>query len=397
MDTDPSPRSNSATTAIATAVTVVCVLPVFLTGGMAVQLSDDLDLSVTALGFAMSAFVAAQAVLSRSLGKRADRIGSMSALRLAAVIGSVSALLLAFAVRSVVGLTLGLALSGVANALGQPAASRLLSRGVGQRRQGLAFGVFQSSKPIAGLIGGLAVPLVALTVGWRWAYAMTAGAALLLALSLPRDAEPPAPARRSRGERTSLRPSVHWPLVIGAALGFGTVKVFGTFLVDAGVEVGLTPAFAGLVLSGCSIAAVLSRLVVGAAADRREGTHLRAVAVMLALGGVGFVLMALPRPLPFLVGAVMVSLGAWGYNGLFFLSMTRLLAAAPGAITGVMLSSASAGGFLGPLVFGVVVDEWSYTAGWALVGAWALAAGVAVNLADARLAGVARHAEAPRR
>ncbi len=392
-----SGRRDAGPTVVATAVVVVCVLPVFLTGGMVTQLREDLALDVSAIGVAMSAFVAAQALCSRSLGRRADRIGAAAALRIATGIALASSVLLATLVTDVVGLTVALSLAGVANALGQPAASRLLSRVVGERRQGLVFGIYQSSKPIAGLQGGLAVPAIALTVGWRWAYAVAAVATVLLLVHLLRspaeDASegrtpPPVASDRPRaaGARPTLDRSVRVPLLIGAALGFGAVKVFATFVVDGGVEAGLSPATAGLVLSAASALAVASRLTVGLVADRRSGHQLGMVAAMLGVGSLGFVLLALSRPGPVVAGALVVAAGAWGYNGLFYLSVTRLLTAAPGTITGLVLSSSSVGGVLAPLAFGLVVDRWSYTVGWGATAAWGLVAAGMLRVAHLRTA-----------
>lgn len=55
------------------------------------------------------------------------------------------------------------------------------------------------------------------------------------------------------------------------------------------------------------------------------------------------------------------------------------MVAAPGTITGLMLSSASVGGVVAPLAFGVVVDRWNYTAGWTMTAVWGLGAALLVR------------------
>ena len=76
-------------------------------------------------------------------------------------------------------LAAALAVGGLANAVGQPAGNATLAQHVSADRFGIAFAVKQSGIPVATLLGGLAVPAVALTIGWRWAFA--AGALLAVA------------------------------------------------------------------------------------------------------------------------------------------------------------------------------------------------------------------------
>ena len=67
------------------------------------------------------------------------------------------------------------ALSAAANALGQLASNAALARHVPAHRQGLSFGVKQAAIPVSTLLAGAAVPTIALTAGWRWAFVAAAG------------------------------------------------------------------------------------------------------------------------------------------------------------------------------------------------------------------------------
>lgn len=377
--------SEVARVAVATGVTVACVLPVFLAGGLAVQIRSEFDFGPAVLGVCLAAFVGAQALLSRTFGAAADRMGAGRALMIASLGSASSSVAVAVAVHGPVGLGVALAMAGAANALGQPAASRLLARSISHGRQGVAFGVFQSSKPLAGLLAGLAVPTVALTVGWRWAFVAAALGAVALASLIPRDFRPSVGASRPMPLAPVLPRGVLALLLTGIALGFGAVKVFSAFIVDAGVMAGFRPGTAGMLLAVGSGLAVVARLGVGVLVDRRGVEELRLVAVMLASGAAGFFLLALGRPLAMLVGVAGVALGAWGYNGVFYLAMTRLLRESPGAITGVMLSGASVGGVVAPVVFGLVVSRFSYALAWGLVGGWTLLGAVAMRVASARV------------
>lgn len=375
--------SGVAASVVAASATIVTVLPVFLAGGLAVQIVRDLEFSLAVLGAVTSSFVGAQALLARRLGRWADAIGATRALRGACLLSAASTLAVAGAVRGSMGLATALALAGVSNALGQPAANRLLADSVTRGRQGVAFGFFQASKPVAGILAGLAVPTFALTVGWRWAFVAAAGMALTVTALIPsgiRGDGTPAASERSRDPV----PGRVW-LVAGIALGFGAVKVFSTFLVDAGVAVGLTPATAGLMLTAASALAMVTRIAAGAVADRYVTNLLSMVITMMTLGSVGFALLIMVDPFAFSAGALLIGVCAWGYNGIFYLAITRMAPEAPASIAGAMLAGASAGGLLLPPIFGLVAAETSYQVAWTMA-AICMAGGAAATWQAARRA-----------
>ena len=92
--------------------------------------------------------------------------------------------------------------------LGQLASNLTLARSVPASRLGLSFGIKQAAIPIATLLAGAAVPTVALTIGWRWAYLIGAAVALLAAARDPARRRRPGPqlghARRA-GHRAPCR------------------------------------------------------------------------------------------------------------------------------------------------------------------------------------------------
>ncbi|CAM01226.1 MFS transporter [Saccharopolyspora erythraea] len=151
---------------VAVVVVGVCVSPVFLVGGLGVQLQQELRFGAATLGVAAAGFFAVAAVSSRVMGSVVERIGYRRGMRLAAA--SSSLCLLGLAVAPCTGWMLAvLWVAGLPNALGQPAANVMITEGVPVRRRGLGFGVKQSAIPIATLLAGITVPLVALTIGWR--------------------------------------------------------------------------------------------------------------------------------------------------------------------------------------------------------------------------------------
>src|SRR3954463_2194327 len=174
--------SANATTAVRAAAgalttTIAVSIPVFLVGGLAVQISDELRFSPAGLGLAVSAYFGASALASVPAGALVERFGSTAVSRWAIALASVSLVGVAVAARSLWTLMAILALGAGANAAGQLASNTSLARHVPPRRQGLSFGVKQAAIPVSTLLAGAAVPAVALTVGWRWAFGLAAALA----------------------------------------------------------------------------------------------------------------------------------------------------------------------------------------------------------------------------
>ncbi len=178
------PRSHSSSLGslvIVTSTLTVCVLPIFLAGALGVQLRHSLHFGTAGLGFAIGAAFLVATATSYGFGHLAERLGAMRQMRFAVLAAAVSCAGIAAEAHSLVELIGWLTLGGMANAACQPAANIYLASTISENRQGLAFGIKQSAIPASMLLGGMAVPVVALTIGWRWAYAGVALAALMVA------------------------------------------------------------------------------------------------------------------------------------------------------------------------------------------------------------------------
>lgn len=151
-------------------VTTASVLPVFLTGAMAVQLSRDLAFDPSGLGLVVALYFGVSALCSLPVGMVVERAGSRVTSRIAVVGAAVLMAALALGARSYVTLVVLLLCGAWCNVMGQLSSNLTLARSVPAHRMGLSFGVKQAAIPAATLLAGLAVPAVALTVGWRWAY-----------------------------------------------------------------------------------------------------------------------------------------------------------------------------------------------------------------------------------
>ncbi|MFG3709411.1 MFS transporter [Micromonospora sp. NPDC049460] len=379
---DVAPPRPARAAAGAVAVTIASVLPVFLVGGLAVQLGDDLGFSPAGLGLAVSVYFGVGALASVPSGRLVDRYGPAVVARCAILLSAGAMLAVAALARSYAVLVGLLALSAAANALGQLASNAALARHVPARRQGLSFGVKQAAIPVSTLLAGAAVPTVALTAGWRWAFVVAAGAALA--------ALPAVPAREPRAGRTAAPARAGRAtaalLVVGAAamLAAAAANALGTFVVDSAVDRGLTPGLAGLTLTLGSAVCVTARVCAGWLADRRPAGHVAVIAGMLVVGAAGLGLLAVAGPAPLVLGVVLGFGLGWAWPGLMTFAVVRLHPQAPAAATSITQTGVYAGGCLGPLGLGGLAAHAGYPAMWLTAGAAMLAA-AALMLTGSRL------------
>jgi len=374
-------------------VSTAGVLPVFLLGGLAVQVRADLGIAESTQGWIAFGYFGVSALSSAALGRLVERIGPTRGMRLAACMSTV-ALLGAALSGSFVVLLPALALGGMANALAQPGSNAFIVSGVPLRRNGLAFGVKQSAIPAATLLAGLAVPTVALTVGWRWAFAGAAVLAAAAAVGVPRVARPEHPIGTpptGGPTRERRRPQVSLVTlgVLGAGAGFGaaSANALGSFLTSTAVDAGIGPGLAGAMLSVGSAVGLCTRLVLGWRADTMTGSLFRVVTVMLVLGSLGFGALAVGSPVSVLAGTVVAFAAGWSWPGIFNLAVVHHNREAPAAATGVTQTGTYAGGAAGPLVFGYLVVQGGYGRAWAAFVGVAIAAAAIIEIGRRRLEG----------
>ncbi|MEV6373833.1 MFS transporter [Micromonospora musae] len=360
--TGTAPTRPVRASASAIVVTIACVLPVFLVGGLAVQLGEDLSFSPAGLGLVVSVYFGVGALASVPSGALAERYGPAVVARAGILLSTACLLAVATLARSYPVLLGLMAVGGVANALGQLASNAALARHVPPHRQGLSFGVKQAAIPVSTLLAGAAVPTIALTVGWRWAFVAAGGAALATLLAVP--------AREGRGSRRAGRtPAGRGTgalVVIGVAatLAAGAANALGTFVVDSAAGRGLTPALAGLTLTLGSAVCVVARIGSGWLADRRSGGHVAVIAAMLLVGAGGLGLLAVGGVAPLVVGVVLGFGLGWAWPGLLNFAVVRLHPQAPAAATSITQTGVYAGGCLGPLGLGAMAARLGYPAMW---------------------------------
>lgn len=364
--------------------TIAVSIPVFLLGGLAVQIGDELDFSPAGLGLAVSAYFGASALAAIPAGALVERHGPTVIARLGIVLAVAALIGVAVAAHSLWALMAILVLGAAANAMTQLASNTSLSRHVPVRRQGLTFGIKQAAIPISTLLAGAAVPLLGLTVGWRWAFVL---AGVLAAAAIPLI---PAEERRPRRRREAGQ-ATGALIVIGLAGTFaaGSANALGTFVVASAVEHGIAPGPAGLALTLGGAVCMLARIGGGWQADLRPGKQVGVIAALLACGAVGLGLLAIPGAVTLLLGVVLGFGFGWSWPGLLTFAVVRLHPQAPAAATSITQTGIYTGGCLGPLGLGALADGAGYPAMWT-AGAGAMVTAAVLMLVGSRL--LRRHA-----
>ncbi|HWM59811.1 MAG TPA: MFS transporter [Pseudonocardia sp.] len=364
-DAAPGATSPIALRAVFGAVTTttVAVLPVFLTGGLAVQISRELGFDPAGLGLVVALYFLVSALASLPCGALVERFGS-GATSKAAVLGAAAAMLaVGTMARSFTALLLILLGCAWCNVLGQLASNLTLARYVPASRLGLSFGIKQAAIPIATLLAGAAVPAVALTVGWRWAYLIGAVVALAALVITPRDTAGRERTVATPGERATAALSV---IAIAAGLAAAAANALGIFLVASAVDRGIDPGTAGLTLTLGSVVGLVLRLLHGWLADRRTGGHIAVVAGSLVLGAGGLALLAVPGTPALIIGTALGFGLGWAWPGLLQFAVVRLNPSAPAAATSIVQMGVYAGGFIGPVGFGYLAAHLSFPTAWAV-------------------------------
>ena len=376
---------------MAALTTVVGVLPVFLIGGLAVQLEADLRMTPSALGVVVGVFWGVSALLSASAGVVATALGLRRGMPLGVSLGLISLVGIAFLTPDWPWLVLWLTFAGAANALCQPLSNGLIVDQVSTRNRAFAFGLKQAAIPAATLAAGLSVPLVALTIGWQWTFAIAAALAILFIPALVRSVPGPAPkdktATTPKAAATplprELRPFLLMTAV-ASGLGSAQANVVGSFTVASAVGAGFDAAAAGLLLGAASVAGILSRPLVGIAADRGIGGSMATVAIMMGTGCVGLIGMASGHPVAYGIGCIIAFGLGWGWNGLAHFVVSRASHPHTTRATGITQIGTYVGATLGPLVFGFIFTHFPDGVGWGLAAVVA-AAGAATALVAFRL------------
>ncbi|MGH3265778.1 MAG: MFS transporter, partial [Trebonia sp.] len=354
---------------------------VYLVAALAVQIRAALHLGADAFGLVIACYYAGAAVTSIASGRLAEAHGSTRVMRWGAFAATAILVLIGLFARTWEVLAGLLFVGGAVAVAMQNSTNQLLARRIVPGRQGLAFGVKQAAVPLSTTFAGITVPVLALTVGWRWAFPVAALFTLVTAALVPRSWRPAGLRLRPKATAEAARPLR--PLVVltvGFALGVFATSGLTAFVVTGAVMTGVSKAGAGVLFAVAGAATGCSRVLTGLLADRRGHGHLRTAAVMLATGTIGFVVLAVASvahsEVLYVIGTLVAYTVGWGWSGLFNFAVVRLHPAAPGQASSVAQTGARVAGVAGPLVFGIVVAHASYGFAWTLAACCCVAATV---------------------
>jgi MFS family permease len=363
-------------------VSVVIVLPITLLGALFVKIGPEFGLDQAALGLLAAVFLGVSILMAPAAGVLGEHHGPARAMVGSAVLAAIACGGIAAFAHSGLGLVPWLCIAGLANAFGQTATAIFIVQTIPLATQGLAFGVKQATAPLGTLLAGIAVPAVALTIGWRWAFAITVVLAIGAAVAVPPLGRPVHHGRRTKILGTLRARRSVLVLVVAIMLGVGAASALGVFFVDATVASGLSAAAAGWLQALGSSLAVVARLIAGRVSDTVPTGHLRLVVVMLATGAFGYLLLGLDGPLSTVAGTLLAFAMGWGWVGVFFFAVVRLNSDAPGAATGLVQTGDFIGSLVGPVLFGTLASGDSYRIAWFAAAVLAVLGATVTAVAD---------------
>jgi len=368
----PAPGSSGRRDVTSVVVAMVSVaIPPFLIGTLSVQISTSFEFAPRDLALAVACYYFVSAVLSPAGGRLVRALGAVRALRLASL-GSTAGLALAATAQSATTVVIALAVLGAPNALVQPASNQVLATVRSRRTQALSFGFVQSAIPIATLISGVLLGLFGESSSWRtavgWVVAFTVLGQWVIGPDrvAERRLRPGSAARAIAPDPGGRR--LLAALVVSGLLASMAAATLPAFVAATGEHHGVGPhAIAAAQIAG-SVACIAVRVVITWRTAHLEGFQLLfAMAGLLALGTVGYLLVGAGTAWVFGLGVVLAYGCGWGWNGMFNLSLARARPHRVAQSTGVTQAGVFTGGVLGPLAFAVAVHVQGYTAAWGVV------------------------------
>jgi MFS family permease len=373
------PASSRSAGGAAVAVTTAGVLPVYMVGVLWVQLRADLGFGVSLLGTLVACFFLTSGLAAFTAGMVVRRLGTSPVVRLSAAISAGSMLVIALAAQHTAALIAALVVAGWGNGVGQPASNDLIARAVSAARHGLAFGTKQAAIPLSTMIAGIAVPVVAIPLGWRPAFAIGAGLALLTMLTVPGGRRLPPSGTATPTEAAG--PFRRAPLLVlsaGVMLGAASGNALGSFFVATAVDGGISPAGAGVLAAVASGSGAAARIGFGWLADKVRAKWLNVVAAQMAIGGFSYVLLGTGVEVLIAAGAVIGYLTGWAWAGLSTFAVARMHPGMAARATSITQGGMGAGAAVGPLAFGLLASATSYSVAWYANAVMAMVAGAVV-------------------
>lgn len=358
---------------------VSTVFPGFLAGALVLRLSESFHVVPSTIGWLMAAYFGGAACTSAVLGRLGQLLGARRQISLALLVSAGTQLSIAVVAESFFSMALLMVIAGIMNAANQSSVNLALTRAK-LPRLGWSLAIKQSSMPFASVLAGIAVPAVALTIGWRYAFVGGAGVTLLALVWVRRvlAADTHGPNRtRSSAALTSRRRDLVMAGVVGLFLAF-VAGALNAWTVASGVAAGISEGNAGLMLSLGAAAGIAMRLFWGTRLDampeRQRWGPFWLAGVSTLVGAVGFALLGVrlmsetrSAATAHIAGTVLAFAGGWVWPVFTNFGIVRANHQAASAATGLSQTGVYLGLVLGPPVTGWIITSASMQAMWWVV------------------------------
>ncbi|TXL61323.1 MFS transporter [Aeromicrobium terrae] len=334
---------------------------------------DDLDLSATQFGELWLVAFGAAAVGTPVAGRLTDRLGPRRMLQWTFITAGAAIVTVGLS-GSLFTLLVGVTLAGLAVAISNPSTNLAVARGVDRGNQGVVIGAKQSGVQGSQVLAGLALPGLAVALGWRPAVLVCVVLAVLGLMATAWVVGPEAPPSATSERGPARIDAAVWWLTAYAFVVGAVIQAVNVYLpLFAHDSIGLPVGQAGLVAAVLGGTGVAARLGWGRVIDRVEDVPLLLMGLAL-LAGLGIACCGVAAPGPDVLmwlGAVAFGFSALAANAVIMSSVVRSAdAGSVGRATGRAALGLYLGFMVGPITFGVVVDSASgYAGAWSYAGA----------------------------
>ena len=371
-------------------ITILLTAPSVLPGALAFAIREDLELSVSMVGAAVSGFYLLSTIGARAAVPLTRRFDPLTITR-ACLLTTAMCVPPSAILGTTWALVAGCLIAGAANGLATPSANMLIALTVPERRRGLAFGIRVSAVPAAAGLCALASYLVA-TYDFPWPSAYLAYAAACLA-GIAFTFLASSTGLRPVGEggstgRIGTRGGTLHVLAAGGLLASIACSATSPFLVDGLIAGGADPGAAALLLGLSAWVGVSARIIVGIVADRVPGAvlHLASAAILLVAGSAGMLILGSGRGTAVLaIGTLLTFALGWAWPGLLHHATLTVHHTQMARATTALQTGTYIGALIGPLGFGLIVEHLSFTWAWSGYATMLLASAAMLTIASRRV------------
>ncbi|MET7999443.1 MFS transporter [Nonomuraea glycinis] len=390
QNAEPPRRSPWLTIAIVYLGGVVAAMGLGKFASVGPEVAAQIGLSLSQLGWVISAVVGVGAAVGLPAGYLVHRFGAerslVTGLILIAAASAASMVTGDFA-----SLLAARGVEGIGYLLATIACPALILRLATERDRGTALSLWATFVPMGIGVSTLAGGMIGSALGWRgWIgviAALTFVMALVVWVRLPRGAGRQAPAR------AMPRPgALVWPVTLAAAFSLAAlvtipvIVLLPTLLIE---QHGQSASTAGAVTSGISLLSVLGGLAVGILLRRGTPVGVLALAGLVIVPAAWLMFGASGSPAAVEGGAAVIWITNGFLGALVFATLPMVLERLDHADVGngVIAQAGSLGSLLGPPLFGLVATEWGFPALAPVIAVGTVVAVGALSLVGRRLSG----------